>query len=273
MIGKLLKNELRHSSRYILTIYAVVAAMAGILVISMMTSATWLGAICCFVLYVVGFAAFVVTLVSVIRNFYDTLFGRQGYITLTLPVKSSTLLISKVIVAFMWTVTGFVVMFLTYFIIFWYTKGKGDGVINMIIDAVSLSGLLDLLPSTSVMIQFAAVILAIVVLTVLSYVAMVFFTVTAVNIRPLQSHPKLYGGVLFLATFGVTNSLGNVFTSYFPLTVNITSEKVFFSLSKMGAVEEALVSYGLGGTIFSGIAAVVLLAVTCYLLEHKVNLK
>lgn len=273
MLGKLLKNEFRHSSRYILSIYAAVAAMAGLLALSMMTSTAWLGAICCFILYVVGFAALVVTLVSVIRNFYDTLFGKQGYLTLTLPVKSSSLLISKVIVAFIWTVTGFVVMLLTYLVIFWYTKGKGDGFVNMIVDAISITGLLDMLPSTAVMLEFAAVIVGMVVLTMLSYVALVFFSVTAVNVGPLQAHPKLYGGILCLGTFGVINSLGNVFTSYFPLTVNITQEKVFFSLSKMGAVEEALVSYGLGGTIFSGISAVVLLAITCYLLEYKVNLK
>ena len=41
----------------------------------------------------------------------------------------------------------------------------------------------------------------------------------------------------------------------------------------MGKVEDALLSYGAGGTFFSGIFAVALLWLTGYILEHKVNLK
>ena len=100
MLGKLLKHEIRHSARYTMAIYAAAFAAMAVTGISLLLDSGWLGVLSCVALYVVGFASLVVTLVSVIKNFYDTLFSRQGYLTLTLPVKGSTLLLSKIIVSF-----------------------------------------------------------------------------------------------------------------------------------------------------------------------------
>ncbi len=273
MLGKLIKNEFKHSGRLILLIYGAVAVMIGILGISMISSATWLGAICCSILYVVGFAAFVVTIVSVVRNFYDSLYGKQGYLTLALPVRSGALIFTKALVAFVWVLSAFLVMLVTYLVIFFYAKGKSESMIEILVDSLAVSGMSELLPTGEVIVQIIITVAIMVILTVVSYVSLVFFTITAVNIRPLQSHPKLFGGILIFSCFGVINSLGNTFTKYFPLTVNVTTDELYLSLDKMGAVKDVIFSYGLGGTIFSAIAGVFLLFLTSWLLEHKVNLK
>ena len=153
MLGKLIKNEIKHSARYTMAIYGAAFAAMAVTGISLLMDSGWLGAISCGVLYVVGFAAVVVTLVSVIKNFYDTLFGRQGYLTMTLPVKCSTLLISKVIVSFIWIVASFTLMGLTLVMVFFYAKEKSAGYFTMISDAVSVSGILEILPSASTVIS------------------------------------------------------------------------------------------------------------------------
>lgn len=77
MFGKLIKHEIRHSARYNLVIYIAALAITLIMGISLLTESTALGTLSCFAIYITGFATVVVTLVSVIKNFYDTLFSRQ----------------------------------------------------------------------------------------------------------------------------------------------------------------------------------------------------
>ena len=273
MLGKLIKHELRHSARYTLSIYIAVIVISAIMGLAFLTSATWMGVMSCFALYAAGIIAVIVTLVSVIKNFYDTLFGRQGYLTLTLPVKCSTLLISKVIVSFIWIVASFSLMALTLFIIFLYAKEKSAGYFTMLSDAVSISGVLDMLPSASTVISFLFAAALWAVVTIFTYVSFVYFTVTAANTRVLQSHPKLLGGFIFLGIFSVNNTVGNLLTQYIPLTFNVSSDRVYLAFEQMGRAEDALLSYGIGGTVFSGLFAFGLLWLIGYILENKVNLK
>ena len=127
MLGKLLKYEIKHSARYTSTIYLATIAFSAISVIALLLNSTWLGVMSCFGLYVAGIASVIVTLVSVIKNFYDTLYGRQGYLTFTLPVKCSTVLLSKIIASVVWIIVGFLVMGLTLFVIFLYANTFTQG--------------------------------------------------------------------------------------------------------------------------------------------------
>lgn len=273
MLGKLLKHEIRHSARYTMAIYGAAFAAMAVTGLSLLFDSGWLGAISCGILYVIGFAAVVTTLVSIIKNFYDTLFARQGYLTLTLPVKGSELLVSKVLVSFLWIVASFVIMGLTFFVIFLYGKERSGGTMDSMWEIVSMSGILDMLPSKMAIFQFIAVVVVLAIATILTYVGYVYFTVTVANTRLLQNHPKLFGGLIFFGIMGFVNFLGNLLTEYLPLTINVSTEKVFLAFSQMGAEPDVLISYGIGGTIFSGLVAVGLLFATGYIIENKVNIK
>lgn len=48
--------------------------------------------------------------VSIFSNYYQSMFKRPGYLTLTLPVSSTKLIISKLIVSFLWLVIGGIVL-------------------------------------------------------------------------------------------------------------------------------------------------------------------
>ncbi len=273
MLGKLLKHEIKHSARYTMVIYIAIAAFVGVIGLAMLSNTTWLGVMSCFGLYVAGMASVVVTLVSVIKNFYDTLYGRQGYLTFTLPVKCSTLLFSKVIVSFMWIIVSFAVMALTYGIIYLYAKDKTDSFLGDFTAIFSISGLSEYLPSGFVIAQLVAVLAVLALMTILTYVGYVYFAVTIANTRLFQSHPKFFGGTAFFFLFFAVSIISNKLTEVIPLTFNVTSEKVFFAFKDMYSVPDVLLSYGVGGTIFSAIVAVGLLTATAYIMEHKVNLK
>ena len=106
----------------------------------------------------------------------------------------------------------------------------------------------------------------------LTFVGYVYFAVTLANTRALQKHPKFFGFLIFFGIYSASNSLGAAFTSVLPLSVNITSEKVFIALTAMNS-EDVLASFGLGGTIFMALIALGLLFATGYIMEHKVNIK
>ena len=273
MLGKLLKYEIKHSARYTAAIYLATLSFAAISVIALLLNSTWLGVMSCFMLYIAGFASVIVTLVSVIKNFYDTLYGKQGYLTFTLPVKCSTILLSKLIVSVLWIIVGFLVMAATFFVIFLYAKDKSAGMFDSFMDAFAISGIAEYIPSGLVIIQALLVVAILALLTVVTYVGYVFFVVTVANTGKFQSHPKLFGALTFLGIFATVNTVGNFLTEKLPLTFNITAEKVFFAFSDMFSVEGTLLSYGVGGTIFAAIVAGGLLVVTGYIMENKVNIK
>jgi hypothetical protein len=273
MLGKLLKYEIRHSARYTAAVYLATLAIAAVSVIALVFNSTWLGVMSCFMLYIAGFASVIMTLVSVIKNFYDTLYGKQGYLTFTLPVKCSTILLSKLITSVLWIVIGFFVMGITIAVIFFYAKDKSEGIFSGIMDAIAISGITDMLPSGVVIAEAAVVLVILALLTVITYVGYVFFVVTVANIGKFQSHPKLFGGLIFLGIFTLVNTVGNMLTEKIPFTFNIASDRVFFAFADMFSVEGTLLSYGIGGTIFSALVAVGLLVFTGYIMENKVNIK
>ena len=273
MFGKLLKHEIRHSARYNLVIYVIALAVLLVMGLSLITESTALGVISCFAIYITGFATVVVTLVSVIKNFYDTLFSRQGYLTLTLPVRGSSLLASKVLVSFLWIIIGFVLMAVMWGSIFIYVRHQTHDTFDVIKILLFDSGLLELLPSGFVVVQVLVIIALIALTKILTYVSYIYFAVTVANTRALQSHPKLFGGSVFFAVMLVISRISNILTEKIPFTFFVTSEKAFFAFEPMGSVDGAFISYGIGGTIFTGIVAVLLLVCTGYIIEKKVNIR
>ncbi len=273
MFLKLLKHEIRHSARYNLLIYLAAGAITLIMGLSLITESSFMGMLSCFALYMTGFAVVLVTLVSVIKNFYDTLFTRQGYLTLTLPVKGSTLLISKVLVSFLWIILSAVIMVLTWGLIIFYTDQKNGQTIAGIKNLIESFGFLDFLPSGAVVAQTVAVLVLLFLLTVFTYVGYIYFTVTIANTRRFQNHPKLFGALTFFFLTLIVSRVSNTLTNALPLTFNVDSEKAFFAFEAMGEIPGVLLSYGVGGTLFSGFVALILLIITGYIIENKVNLK
>lgn len=273
MFGKLLKNEIRHSARYNLVIYCVALAACLLMVLSLFTESTGFGLLGCLTLYIIGIATVMVTLVSVIKNFYDSLFSKQGYLTLSLPVKGSSLLLSKVLVSFLSIIVGFSIMAVTWLLILFYVKKQSGTDIEMIKGLIGDFGILEFLPTGSVIAEVAFVLAILGVSKMLTYVGYIYFTVTVANTKQFQSHPKLFGLLTLFAIMIVSSKIENLLTSNLPLTFFVTAKDAFFSFEPMGSVPGALMSYGVGGTIFSALFALALLFATGYIIENKVNIK
>lgn len=273
MFGKLLKYEFKHSSRYVMTVYICTSAAAVLMGLGMLTKLSGLSVISSVVLVVVGVAAVIMTLVSVIKNFYDTLYARQGYLTFTLPVKSSSILFSKTLISFFWVIVSGILMVLIWLMIFANLQHQIDGGNAGMISAVKESGIMEILPSGATIVKVALFMGFSAFTNILVFVSFIFFSVTLANTRALQSHPKLFGLIIFFATYFASNTINTKLNYSVPLAFHVTSEKAFVAFKAMDTLEETLLSFGFAGTIFMVIVSVILLVLTGWIMEHKINIK
>lgn len=122
MLGKLLKHELRATSRYLLPIFAILAlftVLARIVLgleildgdFSLIPGMIMVG-------YVISMIAIVVvTVVVLIMQFYKNLTSDEGYLMFTLPVKPSQLINSKLIIALFWSILSLVAVVLAILVV------------------------------------------------------------------------------------------------------------------------------------------------------------
>ena len=272
MLGKLLKHEFKHSARYVMAIYACTAAVLAVMVIALLIKMTWLSVAASVILYFAGLLVVIMTLVAVIKNFYDSLYTNQGYLSFTLPVKCSTLLVSKVIVSFVWIIASVVALALIYLVIFFNARAQSNGELGSILEILRDSGLLDMLPSGAMIAKALVYFALILLLTVLTFVGFVYFSVTLANTRPLQKHPKLFGFLIFFGSYAITNSIGAKLTYSLPLSVTVTETGVKLALTSKER-SDAMFAFGIGGTIFMALVALGMLFATGWIMEHKVNIK
>lgn len=272
MLGKLLKHEFKHSARYVTAIYACTAAVLLVMLFALLVKITWLSVAASMILYFAGILVVVMTLVSVIKNFYDTLYTNQGYLSFTLPVKCSSLLVSKVIVSFVWIILSVIALAVIYFIVYQNALAQTDGEIGTILDMLKESGVLDMLPSGAAIAKLLVLIVVLLLLAILTFVGFVYFSVTLANTRLLQKHPKIFGFLIFFGSYAAANSIGAKLTYSLPMSFSVTGDGLKFAFASMES-SESVFSFGIGGTIFMALVAVAMLFATGWIMEHKVNIK
>ena len=273
MLGKLLKHEFKQTARYVSLIYISAAVTTLVMFIAMLTKATAISVIGSSVLAFAGFLSVVFTVVLVIGNFYNTLYTNRGYLSFTLPVKCSSLLISKVLVSLVWFVISFVVCGLIYFVIYLNVKSQVDGEqMGGVVDAIRESGLLEMLPSGKMIAKAVIIIVFYIFISILTFVSFVYFSLSLSNTRPLQQHPWLFGFLIFCGSYIVTNTISAWLNEHLPLCIALTEDNLKIAFSQAQNID-ALYSIGLGGMVFMTLAAVGMLFATGWIMEHKVNIK
>jgi len=125
MLRKLMKYEFKATSRIMLPLYAALLGFAIINKIFIGTNLDkvnmdFLGGIPA-IITMIGYtvtmvAVFVGTLFITVQRFYKNLFGDEGYLMNTIPVKSSQNIVNKLIVSIIWTVISAVVAAISIFI-------------------------------------------------------------------------------------------------------------------------------------------------------------
>lgn len=136
MFGKLLKYEFKSVGIWFFGLYglaAFISLAAGIwiranLKASKLSNSSYstnfysrsqgiLAFILFSLLLAIFIAIFIATLLIIIRRFYNNIFGREGYLTLTLPVSTHKTLLTKLFVAFICTICSGLIFILSFFLL------------------------------------------------------------------------------------------------------------------------------------------------------------
>lgn len=123
MLGKLMKYELKATSRLLVPLFSILLVMSLInrFVFQISDDGKILGLFNQFlvVTYIITiFAVLIVTSIYMIVRFYKNLLTDEGYLMFTLPVKTHELITSKLLINMFWTVISFAVVLLSLFIAF-----------------------------------------------------------------------------------------------------------------------------------------------------------
>ena len=267
MLGKLIKHEFQSSAHSVMNIYIAAAVALAAMLLSYAVKVTWVGVIGSIALIIIGLICVVITLVAVVTNFNRTLYGAEGYLSYTLPVKSSALLASKAIVSFVWVLLSYIFMIATFFIVFAYVQSSiGEEVGSM----------MDMLMATAGLPSMQAIGKALAVTAVGMFIQIAVFAVTVANVRPFQRFGILTALAVFFLIYIVMQVLLYVATTYIPLTVVInTAGKIVVSFSTSMAAkgaQEGMV-IGIAGFVIELLIASGLFVGTNALMKTKINLK
>lgn len=114
MLIKLIKHDLLATYREFTGLYVALISMAIVGPVVISTKNEWLIAILFFGLFGFTIATLVVTFMTIIKLYSRRLFSDEGYLTLTLPVKTRDTIASKIATGVFWSFATVAVFFLSF---------------------------------------------------------------------------------------------------------------------------------------------------------------
>lgn len=277
MMSKVLKHDFISTGRIMGIIYIIVAAISGVTLISHyaksgeeMTVTEVLGVS---VLLLVSLCLFVLTVVVVMNDFQKTLYGEQGYLTFTLPVKSWKILGSKVIVSTIWFVVALAALLGSLWITIVVLKEEILG------DSYDLiMGMLSQVSS----INISSIAISLFVRLILFFVQFAFFTITVfftstlANTRHFQRKSTLWTILFFVPIAGIATSIADFFNKHIVFSLFFINGET--SLVTDNLQYAKLVAAGNSPVDIASVFVYLILAAgvffaTHYLMSKKINIR
>ena len=173
MMSKVLKHDFISTGRIMGVIYIIVAAISAGTLISHYVKAdsetTVTEVLGVAALLLVSMSLFILTVVVVMTDFQKTLYGEQGYLTFTLPVKSWKILGSKVIVSTIWFVAALAAIFGSLWVTLVVLK---EEVLGENYDLVM--GVLSQISSVNI----SSIVVSLIIRAILFFIQFAFYTIT-----------------------------------------------------------------------------------------------
>ena len=134
MFWNLVRYEFKNVNKWYLALYGAVLAISvliGIFISSLNPSYNPdnTGYLIFFLILVFGglsVTLWIATIFLIIRRFKGSVYDRQGYLTLTLPVSEHQIIIAKLLGGLVWSILSYIVFILSILIIFFLTPIEKD---------------------------------------------------------------------------------------------------------------------------------------------------
>lgn len=268
MLGKLLKYELKATSRVFVPLYIAILVVSIVNGLSLNLEIFNIQGLATIILMCLFISLFVITIVVTIQRFNKNLLKDEGYLMFTLPVSSKSLVLSKYLTSLIWTFLSFVVAFLSFNIIFIIPTYKYFDY-SYFINEFNL--LFSNMLSLNILGQFFKIIL----LMVISYTIFIFNVYLSLSIGQLPIFNRFRNISSFIG-FLVINLLISYAQNTVSLFVNDASvnieaiDNINYAISSVTSI----VSKGLNiAIVINLIIILVLFFATTYILDKKLNLE
>ena len=268
MLGKLLKYELKATSRVFVPLYIAILVVSIVNGLSLNLEIFNIQGLATIILMCLFISLFVITIVVTIQRFNKNLLKDEGYLMFTLPVSSKYLVLSKYLTSLIWTFLSFIVALLSFTIIFTIAT-YGDFNYSYFINEFNLlfSNMLNL----NILGQFLKIIL----LMIISYTIFIFNVYLALSVGQLPIFNRFRNVSSFIG-FLVINLLISYAQNIVSLFVNDASvnieaiDNINYAINSVTSI----VSKGLNVAIIINIIIIlVLFFATSYILNKKLNLE
>jgi hypothetical protein len=113
-------------------IYLATAAMILINLLIREIAADWLGGVLAVLLMALGLAAVLMSYVMIFFRYHKSLYSSEGYLTNTLPVQAHQLLLSKILVAFVWLLLSYLLLLCVVITVALMVAGESQGNLNLL---------------------------------------------------------------------------------------------------------------------------------------------
>lgn len=274
MFGKLLKNDLKAQFYSVAPIFisVFVIALVGELFVLFGKSAvgTTLGG---FVVALAMLFACLVIIIAVALMFSKTVFGRAGYLTLSLPVKTSSLIWSKTLSALIWTYSIYILFFASFFL--WiYQVGEKMGT-----DFKDMADqLFTLLWGKSIATMISMLIYYLVWFGIIMFIVVqcMYLGITCSNVSPVSKFGVVGAVVVFFISFALVMGITGTFTKLLPFGMVICEDVVTLTSNineKINELGDYAYGFNFAGPLLTLAISVGLNYPITYLVKNKVNIK
>lgn len=274
MLGKLIKHDFIGSAHSMLVVYLIALISFAVTAVSYLFNIKFLKFIGSFTFVIVVVGLVLITTIIMMNYFNKSLYSDQGYLSYTLPAKSSQILLSKAIVSFVWLTVSYLILVGTVVGIIWYAKAKlGENLgadFDELIDTFSMMMSSDGLPTAAAIAKIIAAALIYGFITILILVAEVFFSMTLSNVKPFNKLGFFGGILIFIAIYIVLQIVSALIMVYFPISLFISGDGIKIAFKSMNNVAN---TFGIGGLLFQMIAAAGMFFATNKLMSKKINLR
>ncbi len=297
MLGKLIKNSFKATANAVYVNYIIMGVIAVLMLILMFVDWTKWGAggiatgfkiklAASAILIITALVCVILTFVSVFGEFRRSMYGNEGQLTLTLPVRSSSLLFAKLFSGSFWVILSYTAFCLCAFGSVVYLLRHSMSVIegdaeyldtyNLVTEAIrqiaEAAGIAT--PNLKVILNLAGIHAFIGGIRACVFVLLVFFAITLANCRPFHKLSKIGPVLYFFAAIFIVHTLATVAAKFIKVFIVVSENAFTFALSE--ADVQLAWSNGYGAAAITNVYVTALLAVgmfliTALLIDRKVN--
>ena len=272
MFGKLLKNDLK---AHFFSVFPILVIMAvGITALEIWhyvgdgEAAQYLSGL--FVSLVFLFSCLIM-IIAVSIMFNRSVFDSEGYLTLSLPVKTQNLVFSKMVSGLIWVATPFVLFMVSLFVYALQMISEFEEEVEMGDMLLQLLGA----PSIDVILVYIFIFCLDLVVSIVLVVQCIYFGITLSHVSPISKLGK-FGAIVFtVATLYVLSELIGGVAEVLKFGLIIDVDSYFFTDNVTRTIKKAsedAVAYNLASSTASLLFSLGLNIPIVYLIKNKVNI-